>query len=635
MDRSTTLDDIQQRGVLNCGVVVAPGFVEQPTSDTFVGIDVDLCRAVAAGIFGVTEEDPDEYIDYNIMTYAERWEALQSKEVDLLAASTTHTMERDVFIPQVETGFSFSTPYYYFFHAFAGVPNMVACADNMDVSEACASLKVCVADGTTTLVQLEDMIPSSNILIQPTNEEALSALLAGDCNTIYAGTNEVAEAVKEMTSQGESIVIGDVQFNHEPIALVTREDDAVFSDFVNWILQALLNAEEQDVTQSTYLEVAPSNLFGDSFAQAFRDAVRAVGNYGEVYERNLGKLVPRSGLNEINQGSTGRIIGGEFGSLDEEGPLFHTGTTLDKVKAKGFVSCGVNERAGFAEFDRATSTWSGIDVDLCRALSAAIFDGVPDHTVYHSVSASDRFRVLASGLIDVLPRLTTHTYERDVHEPTTMMGFSFSKPYFYDGLSFAGVSPYGNCADRLDVSSEECVGLKICVNEGSTTITRTRELFPEANIVPMATGKAAVEGLVSGQCNALAGGSHDIARNSVLRTGRVLDYEVGSTRYSKEPLAVVTRMDDPVWSDFVYWVVEALFIAEEQGITKDTAENMPRTDLFGGLFRDMLRNAVSAGGAYNELYSRNLEDIVPRAGLNLLNNGSQPQFYPLPGLSFE
>ena len=288
-------------------------------------------------------------------------------------------------------------------------------------------MQVCVADGTTTLVQLEDMIPSSNILIQPTNEEALSALLAGDCNTIYAGTNEVAEAVKEMTSQGESIVIGDVQFNHEPIALVTREDDAVFSDFVNWILQALLNAEEQDVAQSTYLEVAPSNLFGDSFAQAFRDAVKAVGNYGEVYERNLGKLVPRSGLNEINQGNTGRIIGGEFGSLDEEGPLFHTGTTLDKVKAKGFVSCGVNERAGFAEFDRTTSTWSGIDVDLCRALSAAIFGGVPDHTVYHLVSASDRFRVLASGLIDVLPRLTTHTYERDVLEPTTMMGFSFSK----------------------------------------------------------------------------------------------------------------------------------------------------------------------------------------------------------------
>ena len=143
MDKSTTttLDDIQQRGVLSCGVVLAPGFCEQTTPDTYAGFDVDLCRAVAAGIFGVTE-DQDENIDYNIMTYAERWEALQSKKVDLLAASTTHTMERDVFIPEVETGFSFSVPYFYFFHAFAGAPNMVTCAYNMDVSGACASLKV-------------------------------------------------------------------------------------------------------------------------------------------------------------------------------------------------------------------------------------------------------------------------------------------------------------------------------------------------------------------------------------------------------------------------------------------------------------------------------------------------------------
>ena len=141
MDQSTTLEDIQQRGVLNCGVVLAPGYVEQPTPDTYAGFDVDLCRAVAAGIFGVTK-DRDEYIDYNIMTYAERWQMLQSKTVDLLAASTTHTMERDVYIPEVQTGFSFSVPYVYAYDAFAGLPDMVTCADNMNVTDACASLKV-------------------------------------------------------------------------------------------------------------------------------------------------------------------------------------------------------------------------------------------------------------------------------------------------------------------------------------------------------------------------------------------------------------------------------------------------------------------------------------------------------------
>ena len=186
MDKSTTLDDIQQRGFVSCGVVVAPGFVEQPTPDTFAGIDVDLCRAVAAGIFGVSEEDPVEYIDYNIMTYAERWEALQSKEVDLLAASTTHTMERDVFIPEVETGFSFSTPYYYFFHAFAGVPNMVACADNMDVSEACASLKVRTAlmCSSTTIYFMPD---SNNVHAS----HVISHHIAGMCSGRYHDAGSV------------------------------------------------------------------------------------------------------------------------------------------------------------------------------------------------------------------------------------------------------------------------------------------------------------------------------------------------------------------------------------------------------------------------------------------------------------
>jgi len=193
------------------GIVLSPGFAEeQSTPDTYEGFDVDLCRAVAAGIFGVSE-DKDEYIDYTPVTYAERFPTLQSKKVDMLAASTTHTMERDVYIPEIESGLSFSVPYYYFYHAFAGTPDKVACADSMNVEGDCADLKVCVADGTTTLVQLEDMIPGTNILIEPSNKEALASLLAGKCNTIYAGTNEVAEAVKEMTSQGESVVIGTEQ----------------------------------------------------------------------------------------------------------------------------------------------------------------------------------------------------------------------------------------------------------------------------------------------------------------------------------------------------------------------------------------------------------------------------------------
>lgn len=300
-------------------------------------------------------------------------------------------------------------------------------------------------------------------------------------------------------------------------------------------------------------------------------------------------------------------------------------------KATGLAA----RRPGFADFDAEKAAWSGLDVDYCRALSAAVFDGSINNVVFHVLPATDRFQVLSSGLVDVLSRITTHTFERDVFEATAQEGFTFTNPNFYDGLSFGGIPPFGDCADRLDITSDICKDLRICVNDGTTTIARTRELFPEGNILPMMSGEVSLGGLTSGACNAVAGGSHDIAQNSVANAGYVGDYEIGSNRFSKDPLAIVTRQDDPIWSDFVFWVLEATFYAEEKGIDKANAKKMPTTNLFGALYRDMLRNAIQAVGNYQEIYARNVEFIVPRNGLNLLNNGNMPQNYPLPGIGFE
>ena len=180
---------------------------------------------------------------------------------------------------------------------------------------------------------------------------------------------EVTTKKNEETSD-VGFAVGKTFFSHEPLALVTRDEDARFSDFVSWVLQALLNAEEQNVTQNEYSRVPETELFGSNFALAFQNAVSAVGNYNEVYERNLASLIPRSGLNTLNGGDTGRILSQEFGSLDTEGPLFHDESTLDTIKQRGHVSCGISHRAGFAEFDGMT--WSGMDADLCRAIAAAI-----------------------------------------------------------------------------------------------------------------------------------------------------------------------------------------------------------------------------------------------------------------------
>jgi general L-amino acid transport system substrate-binding protein len=266
-------------------------------------------------------------------------------------------------------------------------------------------------------------------------------------------------------------------------------------------------------------------------------------------------------------------------------------------------------------------------------LSAAIFNGNTDAVEYTDLSASDRFIALAEGEVDVLSRLTTVTLERDILEPSAGVGFTFSQPNFYDGLIFGGIPPYASCADTLDVTSTSCSDLLICVIEGTTFETVLQTLFPDRFVVPRASVELSVEGLVSGDCNVIAGGVVDVSLTNIRLAGYDGSYQTGSTRYSKDPLAMVTRQDDVVWSNFVYWIVASTIYAEEQGITQSTASDMPEVSLFGPLYTDMFRLAIGAVGNYGEIYERQAEAEVPRGGLNdlyLFNSGGL--LYPLPGV---
>lgn len=287
--------------------------------------------------------------------------------------------------------------------------------------------------------------------------------------------------------------------------------------------------------------------------------------------------------------------------------------------------------------------------------------------VYTDLPASARFQALQDGDVDVLSRLTTVTLSRDALEPNTGVGFAFSQPNFYDGLTFGGIPPYVNdfllclrfvwfdilhyigahdyfvvwflapcrfaqCADRLDVTSISCQDVKICVNQGTTFETRLQTMFHERFVVPQQSGELTVEGLVAGECNVIAGGVVDVSLTSIRNTGYDGPYQTGSSRYSKDPLALVTREDDVQWSKFVFWIVSAIFYADEMGITQDTASELPTIGLFGPLFFRMFQDAVGAVGNYGEIYERQAEADVPRGGLNLVNRLlSGPQHYPLPG----
>lgn len=222
---------------------------------------------------------------------------------------------------------------------------------------------------------------------------------------------------------------------------MTRDGDAEFSDFVNWIVQSLIAAEEQGITQSNADSFTESTLFGEDYQDMFIDAIRAVGNYAEMYERNLEPIIPRAAANTLNQGDTGLVYAFPFGKPAINGPVPVSGGTLETIVSRGHLRCGITRRAVFAVFDNGDQEWRGLDVDFCKAVSAAIFNGVTNTIVYQVLPATERFKTLQEGGVDLLARITTVTMERDVYEPNAEAGFSFSQPNFYDGLSFGGIPP--------------------------------------------------------------------------------------------------------------------------------------------------------------------------------------------------
>jgi hypothetical protein len=146
-------------------------------------------------------------------------------------------------------------------------------------------------------------------------------------------------------------------------------------------------------------------------------------------------------------------------------------------------------------------------------------------------------------------------------------------------------------------------GLKICVQDGNTTITRVRE------------------------CNAISGDSTDVLSLVVVNTSA---YKLDTNRFSKEPLALATWEDDPQWTNFVRWIVHAIIYAEEKSITQASAAKMPKYNLFGTLLRNMFVDAINIVGNYGEIYVRYTESLMAReGGINSLNrNPTGPQQYP-------
>jgi len=481
-------------------------------------------------------------------------------------------MERDFDEGVTNLGYSFSVPYFYDGIGFAGHPHFVQCADSLHSHALynCSGLKICT-NRLFYSVLSQNLFPN-DVLVPVDILDFATMYFNGTCNvvshekTVLVGMKRILRTIYKNT---DPFMIGNNTFSKEPLAIVTREDDPEWSDFVNYVLQALWVAERDNITQSTADLFGNTSLFANP--KMFQNAIRAVSNYAELFDRHYrGFLDSRHGLNLLyattnndddNNNTNGESysspssqIGGgliyalPFGDISKNGTnLIPDGGTLQTILNRGRLICGIQpDRKGFAEYNNETQQWTGMDADYCRALSASIF-GLPtcQNTTTTTNNGSSffiefvklpntnnnykEFEALANITVDVLAggKLTPLS---DVLIPEIGEGFSFSQPYFYD-----------------DISSE--------------------------------TGR-----------------KNDIKR-----------------------IALATRQDDPHWSKFVFWIVASTFYAQETRITQERYMEMPIVNLLGPEFQFMFQHAIHAIGNYNEIYTRNFDWKISHKGQQQLN----------------
>ena len=251
-------------------------------------------------------------------------------------------------------------------------------------------------------------------------------------------------------------------------------------------------------------------------------------------------------------------------------PSAMAGATLDAVRDKGFVQCGVNTGvAGFSAPD-AKGQWNGIDVDLCKAIAAAVF-GDSSRVKYTPTTAQQRFVALQSGEIDVLTRNATQTLLRDV-----ALGLREAGVNFYDGQGFI-------VSKKLGVkSAKELSGSTICVQPGTTTELNLSDYFRKNSMtfktVVIEKVDENIAAFASGRCDVYTTDASQLAAIRITALTNPDDYVILPERISKEPLGPMVRQGDDQWYQIVKWVLMAMKEAEELGITQKNVDEMLKSE---------------------------------------------------------
>lgn len=311
--------------------------------------------------------------------------------------------------------------------------------------------------------------------------------------------------------------------------------------------------------------------------------------------------------------------------------------TLESVKSRGFVQCGVGTGLPGFSIPDEKGNWTGLDVDVCRAVAAATV-GDATKVKFIPLTAKERFTALQSGEIDVLSRNTTWTQTRD-----TQLGLNFAGVSYYDGQGFM-------VSKKLGVSSAaELDGAAVCIQSGTTTELNMSDYFRELGMtftpVVFDTSDQTAKGFEAGRCDVLTSDQSQLYALRI-KLANPSDAMVLPEIISKEPLGPVVRQGDDQWFNVVKWSYNAMLNAEELGITSANADDMKASSnpnirrLLGlegprgkglGLSDDWGYQIVKQVGNYGEVFERNVGKGSPLGiarGVNALWKNGGLQYAP-------
>src|SRR5208283_3402049 len=301
-----TLKDVKARGALVCGVNEGlPGFSYMDERGQWSGFDVDFCRAIAAAIFNDANK-----VRLVPLSAEARFQALKDGKIDVLSRNSTWTIGREV-----AYGLAFVGVTYYDGQGFMA-PRAMRVSSALELDGA----RVCVLSGTTTIDNLADFFAANHLALQTvpvgSTDELIKAYDSGLCNVATSDLSQLYALRQRLAKPRDHVILPDV-ISKEPLGPVVRQNDPNWVEIVRWVHFAMLNAEELGVTSKNIGQALQSQkpevmrlvgTAGDFGAQIgltnawAANVVRAVGNYGEVFERNLGVhsplAIPR-GLNQL------------------------------------------------------------------------------------------------------------------------------------------------------------------------------------------------------------------------------------------------------------------------------------------------------------------------------------------------